>query len=283
MIRSYYILTKPGIVRGNLYTALGGFFLGSRGSVELGTLLAMFFGTAFIISSACVFNNILDRRIDSIMKRTAKRPLVTGEIGVLNALVFGTALLIIGSGLLYFFANTLAFAVGMVGVIFYVLVYGYFKRATVHGTLIGSISGAIPPVIGYTAATGIIDLGAVLLFLILVAWQMPHFYAIGIFSKDDYRNASIPVLPVVGGHGKTKREMVWYAVLFVVSLCLLTVFGYTGFLYLVIMLLAGGVWLNTVLQDVADHNRWAIKVFKQSIVVLAVFSIVISIDFALPF
>lgn len=284
MFKKYYLLTKPGIVRGNVFTAMGGFFLASRGTIDIPALLGALFGTAFIIASGCIFNNYIDRDIDSKMVRTQKRALVTGAISSRNALLFGALLGIVGVITLLVFTNLLSCLVAVTGFIFYVVVYGYFKRASVYGTLIGSISGAIPPVIGYTAATHALDLGAVVLFLILVAWQMPHFYAIGIFRKDDYEMAGLPILPVKKGFDETKKHMIFFAALFLFGISLLTLFGYTGYLYLIVMFIVGGLWVGKILQkEISDQNMWAKKVFGLSIVVLSLFSVIISIDFALPF
>lgn len=284
MFKKYYLLTKPGIVRGNLFTAMGGFFLASRGVVDVPTLLGAFFGTAFIIASGCILNNYIDRDIDSKMVRTQKRALVTGAISSRNALLLGAVLGIAGIITLLIFTNLLSCLVAVIGFIFYVVVYGYFKRASAYGTLIGSISGATPPVIGYTAAAHALDLGAVVLFLILVAWQMPHFYAIGIFRKEDYKMAGLPVLPVKKGFDETKKHMNFFAALFLFGISLLTLFGYTGYLYLIVMLIIGGIWVGKILQkEISDQNLWAKKVFGLSIVVLSLFSVIISVDFALPF
>lgn len=285
MLKDYYYLAKPGIVRGNLVTAAGGFFLASYGNVNLRLLLATLLGTAFIIASSCVFNNILDLKIDSKMKRTETRALVTGRISKQNAAIYGTILLFIGIFTLFYFTNTLATLVALTGLVFYVAVYGYFKRMTVHGTLIGSIAGAIPPVIGYTAVTNTIDLGAILLFLVLVTWQMPHFYAIAIYSIDEYKNAGLPMLPVVKGIKAAKIQILVYIILFMISVSLLTLFAYTKFIYLLVMLVVSSIWLSKALSGFEAKNDeiWARGVFSFSLVTLAVFSILISVDFALQF
>ena len=205
MIKTYYLLTKPGIIYGNSINTAGGFLLAAKGVIDPLLFLAALIGTAFVIGSACVFNNYIDREIDEKMARTKKRALVTGDIPVKNALIFGTLLGILGFLILFSYTNLLTGVIGVIGVVMYVVVYGYFKRRTVHGTLIGSISGAIPPVAGYTAVTNLIDTGAILLFLILVFWQMPHFYAIAVYRIEDYKKAGIPVLSVVKGIPTTKK------------------------------------------------------------------------------
>lgn len=280
----YYSLTKPGIVRGNLITTAGGFFLASAGNIDFLRLLLALFGTACVIASACVFNNFLDIKIDEKMERTKKRALVTGKVPVVNALIFASILLFGGLTLLLV-ANFLTATVAFLGFIFYVVVYGYFKRASVFGTLVGSIPGATPPVIGYVAVSNSIDLGAALLFLILVMWQIPHFYAIAIFRRDEYSAASLPVLPVVKGVNTAKRHIAYFAVGFVFAITLLSVFGYTGGIYLFVMLAISSIWLYKIFSGftIAQNVSWARGVFGYSLIALTAFSILISLNFAFPF
>lgn len=214
MVASYYQLTKPGIIRGNLFTTAGGFFLAAAGSVDVVLLLSTLLGTAFIIASGCVFNNYIDRGIDSQMTRTKKRALVTGKISSRSALLYGSILGIIGLLILLIFTNFLTTRIAIAGFIFYVVLYGYFKRRSIYGTLVGSVSGAIPPVIGYSAVTNTFDIGAILLFLILASWQMPHFYAIGIYRLSEYKKANLPILSVVKSVHLTKLHIVLFIVAF---------------------------------------------------------------------
>lgn len=280
MIKRYYYLTKPGIVYGNSLSVIAGFFLASKGSFDFLLFLATLFGLGFIIGSACVFNNYLDREIDEKMERTKRRALVTKKIPVVNALIFGTILGLLGFGLLYFFTNLLTTFVAFIGFFFYVIVYTFSKRVTTHGTLIGSIPGATPPVVGYTAVTNNFDLAALLLFLILVVWQMPHFYAIAIFRQKDYEEANIPALPIVKGIKRTKIEILLYIAALLVIAPLLTFFGYTGYLYLVVVLLVTGVWLMKSINgfQTTDNTRWAKNLFTFSLIVLLVFCLVLSLN-----
>lgn len=153
---------------------------------------------SLVVASGCVFNNYIDRDIDRKMERTKNRVLVKGLISPAVSLVYATLLGIAGFMLLWFGANPLACWLGVMGFVVYVGVYSlYMKRHSVYGTLIGSLSGAAPPVIGYCAVTGEFDSGAAILLAIFSLWQMPHSYAIAIFRFKDYRAANIPVLPVV--------------------------------------------------------------------------------------
>lgn len=283
-IGAYYKLTKPGIVRGNAITALGGFFLAARGHINLTVLLAMVTGLSLIIASGCVWNNYLDRNIDKKMKRTQKRALVTGAISVRSALIFGTILGLLGTYLLIHFTTMLTAAIALFGFVAYVIIYGIGKRKTVHGTAIGSISGSIPPVVGYVAVTNQLDLGALLLFLVLVCWQMPHFYAIAIMRMKDYAKAGIPVLPVKRGVYATKVQIVLYIIVFILACMALTFCGYTGYTYTLVMGLVGLFWLDRSIRGfrVDNDRKWAGKVFGFSLLALLVFSVMISVNSLLP-
>ena len=283
--KDYYKLTKPGIIRGNILTAVGGFFLASKGHVNLLLFLAMLIGTTLVIASACVFNNFLDRHIDAAMERTKNRALVNGTISNRNAMVFATILGLLGVTSLALYTNLLTVFVGITGFIAYVVVYGYFKRHSVHGTLIGTISGAASIVAGYTAVSDRLDLGAGLLFLILVAWQMAHFFGIALYRQDDYAAAKIPVLPVMKGIARTKLQVMIYIVGYIISTTLLTIFGYAG---IISALVLGGLgmywlWLGTKGYATAKESpRWGRKMFLVSLIVILSLSVMLSIDNYLP-
>ncbi|MBA3757677.1 protoheme IX farnesyltransferase [Candidatus Saccharibacteria bacterium] len=284
MLKPYYLLAKPGIIRGNAITATAGFFLASKGNIDFSLYIAMLGGLSLTIASACVFNNYIDRDIDSKMARTKKRALVSGTISVTSALIYALILGIIGAALLALFINLITLAIALIGLFFYVVAYGYFKRHSVYGTLVGSISGAVPPVVGYTSVSGSIDLAAAILFLILVMWQMPHFFAIAIYRFKDYRTAGIPVLPVKKGLLNTKINMFVYIVAFIFTCLALGIFGYTGFTYLLVVLALGFFWLRLGLQGfgAADDRAWAKKMFKSSLLVITLLSLTISLDAWLP-
>ena len=282
-IRKYYLLTKPGIIYSNSITNAAGFFLAAQGNINFLLLLAAIAGLAFIMAGACVFNNYIDRGIDSKMERTKKRALAVGKISEKNALIYATVLTIFGTAALSF-TNLLAVTIALLGVFFYVVVYGIAKRRSVHGTIVGSISGAVPPVVGYVAAGNSLDLGALILFLILVVWQMPHFYAIAIFRKNDYAAAKLPVLSVVKGIKETKIQILIYIIIFAGATSLLTIFKFTGFTYLVIMLTFCLIWFGIGVKGfkTKDENRWAKKMFGFSLLTLVIFSIMISLSIVLP-
>lgn len=284
MIKTYYLLTKPGIVYSNALTAIAGFFLAEKGVFDLWLFLPMLFGIAFVIASACVFNNYIDRTIDGKMKRTQKRALVNKTIPEFHAIVFACVLGLFGFFLLICFTNILTTEIAFIGFIFYVIVYGIGKRKTVHGTVIGSISGAVPPVVGYCAVTNNFDLAALLLFLILVIWQMPHFYAIAIFRKEDYAAASIPVLSVKKGLFHTKIQMLIYAILFIIVSDVLTIFRYTGYTYLIVMTIIGIWWIVLIVNSLKaiDEIKFARKTFFFSLSIITIFSFLLILNAWLP-
>ena len=241
-------------------------------------MIAVLFGLAFVIGSGCVFNNLIDRKIDKKMERTEKRALVTGEISVKNAVIFAVVLLLLGI-LLLSYANILTVGVAILEHFFYVVIYGIFKRRSVHGTLVGSISGAVPPVIGYVAVTNTLDLAAAILFLILVFWQMPHFYSIAIYRKKDYASAGIPVLPIVNGITATKKQIVFYVIAFTFASLSLVTFEYKGLFYGVGMIVVGTLWLYEGVKglSLSDSEKWAKKMFGFSLLALLVWSVLVSI------
>ncbi len=261
---------KPGMVLGNELSVLAGFFLASKGVVNLPLLCLIFIGSFLVMASGCVFNNILDQSIDKKMERTKKRVLVTGLISGRAAALYATVLGIFGFLILTIFTNPLTVAIGFLGIISYVILYGIAKRRSVHGTLIGAFSGAIPPVAGYTAVSGRLDGGALLLFLILLLWQMPHFYAIAVYRLKDYVTAGIPVLPSRKGIQTAKIHIVLYIGAFLLAALSFGALGYTGKGYLYTMSLLGILWLGFGVQGfrVEDARRWSRKMFFLSLVVL---------------
>lgn len=284
MLKDFLVITKPGIILGNLISVTGGFFLAAHGTLELMPFLAALLGVALVIASGCVFNNVVDRDIDVKMRRTRDRALVKGVISVPVALVYATFLGIAGVTLLYWMANPLAAFFAAVGFIVYVGFYTlWLKRSSVHGTLVGSLSGAMPPVIGYCAASNQFDLGAALLLLIFSLWQMPHSYAIAIFRFDDYKAASIPVLPVVKGIPAAKRSIVLYIIAFTAAVLALSLTGYAGYGYLVVAGAASFYWLYLALSnyDWVDHAAWARKQFAFSIVMVMILSAMMVVEFGI--
>jgi protoheme IX farnesyltransferase len=282
-IKAYYYLTKPGIVRSNTMTGIAGFLLASHGSIRFWDLIWLVVGLTLILASSCVSNNYLDRGIDSKMARTQKRALVTGKISNRNAIIFAAVLGGLATVILAVGNNILTAVLGLLLFVTYVFVYGYAKRKSVHGTLVGTIPGALPPVIGYAAVTGAVDIAASLLFLIMVCWQMPHFYAIAMFRREDYKAAGIPVMSVVKGFAATKVQIIIYVALFAAAAVSLSVFGYASQWYGVAMAIIGSLWLIQTLRALRIREetalvRWSRQIFGYSLLVLLLFSVAVGVD-----
>ncbi len=280
MIRTYYLLTKPGIILGNLITTGAGFALASRGHLDVRLFVPMLIGLGCVIASACVFNNYIDRELDKKMSRTKTRALARGIISHRSALLFAIVLGLAGIAVLGIWTNLLATAIAAIGFFVYVVLYSFWKTKKTYATLVGSIAGALPPVIGYCAVSNRLDVGAILLFSILVLWQMPHFFSIAMFRLDDYSAANIPVLPVEKGSRVTKIHMALYILAFTITTGLMTVCGYTGLAYLLVTAPLGLIWLWLSIKGFkADSDPvWARQMFRLSLIIITVFSLMIFND-----
>lgn len=275
--KEYLSLTKPGIIMGNAITAVSGFILASKGHFHLGLFLAALIGLSLIIASGCAFNNYIDRKADQKMPRTKNRPLAKGAISVKSANLFAIALGLVGVFFLSVFVNILTTIIALVGFSVYVIFYSFLKYRTTHATLIGSIAGAVPPVVGYTAVTNHLDAASLILFAIIVLWQMPHFFAIAIYRLEDYASASIPVLPVKKGIPATKIQMLLYTIAFTIVSSLLALSGYVGNAYLIASLSLGAIWTYLCIKGLKTNNDklWARKMFIFSLIVVTGLSVVI--------
>lgn len=280
---NYYLLTKPGIILGNLVTVAAGFLLASKGVIDVWLFLATLLGLGLIMASACVFNNYIDRQVDKKMERTKNRPLVLGLISERNAILFGTILGILGGWTLLAFTNLLTVAVAAVGFFVYVILYSTWKCRTIYGTAIGSIAGAVPPVVGYCAVSNYFDAGALILFMMMVLWQMPHFFSIAMYHFDDYAAAQIPVLPVIKGMTRTKVHMMLYIFGFILTAVMLTFFHYTGYLYLLVAMSFGLIWLLLCATGFksSDDQKWGCQMFRVSLVLIVAICCVIPFDISL--
>lgn len=265
-LKAYYLLTKPGIVKGNALHALAGALFASTLTMQWTQLLGVLIGTSLVIASACVANNYMDRGIDARMKRTKRRPSVTGTVSLKNAMIYAALLFLAGLAVLYFMTNWIVIVIGLIAYVLYVFVYGLAKRKTVHSTVIGAIPGALPAMAGYVAISGQLSIEPWLIFLLIFAWQMPHFYAISVFRRDDYSAAGIPVLAVVSSFKVVKHAILFYMMFYVVIIALListkTVVPSAGFL-----LLAGAAyWIAIYFTDTKNNEKWARSLFGTSLV-----------------
>ena len=280
MIKTYYLLTKPGIIMGNLITTASGFFLASRGHIDIVLFFFTMIGLGSIIASSCVCNNYIDRESDRKMARTKNRALASGTISHKKALFFAFILGVIGTFTLFIATNALSLGLALFGFVIYAGCYSLWKHHSSAATLVGSIAGAIPPVVGYTAVSGILDLGAILFFLLLVLWQMPHFFAITIYRQREYDHASIPTMATRRGIWITKLHMFFYIIAFLFTSSLLLLFGYTGLAYLAVVSLLSLSWLVLCIKGfrTEDHVIWARQMFRLSLVVIVGLSVMVSLD-----
>jgi protoheme IX farnesyltransferase len=279
--KDFVALTKPGILRSNLIAVFAGFWLASHWELQYGKLIMTLIGTMLIMASSCVFNNYFDRELDTKMARTKNRALPTGKMSPKTVMWYAVILGIVGLAVLFGFSGLLAGLFGIVGIFVYVVVYTlWLKRSSTWSTSVGAISGAVPPIIGYVAVTGTVDLGAILLFAMLFLWQPPHFWALGIRRVEEYREAGFPLLPVVKGIPRTKLQMLPYLILLIPIPILMYVYNYTGMWFLVIGEIMSVAWLFMALKGFRsqDNDAWAKRVFLFSINYLTINLIVIILD-----
>lgn len=266
--RDFINITKPGIVRSSFMSAFAGYWLASQWDFQLGKMILTLLGIVLILASSCVFNNYFDRELDLKMERTRERALPTGKLKPTVVLWYAIILGILGLTILFTFSGMLAGVFGIVGMLAYVVVYTlWLKRTSTWSTSIGGISGAIPPLIGYVAVTGKVDMGAVLLFALLFLWQPPHFWALGIRRVEEYRAAGYPLLPVVKGIPRTKIQMIPYIICLIPLPILMYSYGYAGIYYMIISLGLSLVWLYLSFTGfkAKDTDAWAKMMFFFSI------------------
>ncbi|ENH98360.1 protoheme IX farnesyltransferase [Gracilibacillus halophilus YIM-C55.5] len=262
-------LLKIGIIQSNTMTAFAGFWLalfytGASFATHWHIFLVVIIGTAFVIAGGCVLNNYYDRDIDQVMQRTKTRPSVTGSISLSHILMIGMTLTVVGL-LILSLASWQAAVVGAIGWFSYVILYTMWsKRRYTINTAIGSLSGAIPPLIGWAAVDPHLHPVAWLLFFLVFIWQTPHFLAIAIKKKEEYQLANIPMLPVVYGDAITKRQMLIYIA------CLLPLplyFISLGYFFLIVVTMLNIGWLVLAVKGLFtdQHKQWANRMFIYSL------------------
>jgi protoheme IX farnesyltransferase len=278
--RDYLELTKPKVVVLMLITSLVGMFLATRAGVPWTVLIFGNLGIGLCAGGAAAVNHVVDRRIDSIMARTHKRPLAEGRVTPLAALSFALLLAVAGLSLLLVFTNELAAWLTLASLLGYAVIYtGFLKRATPQNIVIGGLAGAAPPLLGWVAVTGELTAEPLLLVLIIFAWTPPHFWALAIHRKAEYAKANIPMLPVTHGEHYTKVHIMLYTlVMFAVSLLPYAI-HMSGLLYLVCAVGLGARFLHwawVLYRDSKPHA--AINTFKYSIWYLFLLFIALLVD-----
>jgi heme o synthase len=278
--RDYLTLTKPRIMTLLLLTGAAGMFVGARGVPALGTFFVAMGGLALACGGASALNHVLDRDLDRLMHRTDHRPVVEERVTPARALEFGLTLSAFSFVLLASLVNVLTAVLALVGNLFYVLVYTrWLKRSTPQNIVIGGAAGAVPPLVGWAAATGNLTVPALFLFLIVFFWTPPHFWALALLIKRDYEAARIPMLPVVLGDRETARQIVWYSVVLVGVTLLPFAWQTVGVVYLAAALLLGAAFLRLAwrLRRETTPVR-ARALFRFSLVYLALLFVLMAID-----
>jgi protoheme IX farnesyltransferase len=277
VVRDYILLTKPGIVLLVLITCLTGMYLAEKGFPDPWLVFWSLLGTGLASAGSAVFNQFFDRDIDAIMSRTKSRPLPSGNVSPLSALIFGSVLLIASFYIMAVFVNPVATFFTLMASFFYVVVYTLaLKRKSPLATEIGGISGALPPVIGYTAVTGKFGIEPFILFLIMFVWQPPHFWVLAVKYAEDYKKAGVPTLPVVKGVFQTKVRTLFYtAMLFPLSL-LPTLYGMAGKVYFFTAFVLSFIYLILTLKFFFSRSSKGMFLFFYSIIYLALlFSVMV--------
>lgn len=280
ILAAYFELTKPRIAAMVLVVTTLGFVLGGGGLKPYDLLLFTLLGTGLSGAGASALNHYIERRIDAKMERTKNRPLPTGTIQPAAALVYGVVMTTSGSIILFLFVNLLAAALASISTLLYLLVYTPIKRYSWINTPVGAVPGAIPPLIGWAAATGELPAGAWVLFFILFLWQHPHFYAIAWMYREDYRRAGFKMLPVVYPDGKSTFRQSLAAAIILIPVSLWPTFvGMSGWLYFAGALLCGFWFLYACIRwRISETTRDARKVLRVSIIYLPAILLLILVD-----
>jgi len=284
VLRNYYAALKPERTYANVMTAAAGFLLASKWHIHWGLLLATVLGTTLVVMSACGVNNCTDRSIDARMPRTKKRGTVTGSVPVRRLALLSALLGTIGFIVLATRVNWLVVALGSIGYIDYVVLYAWTKRTTPWSTLVGTVSGAVPLVAGYVAVTDKFGMVALALALVMIFWQMPHFYAIGIFRRKDYTAGGLPVWPVRYGVKNTQAWIIIYTILYLLAVVLLTVVGSLGVISGILVGAMGLYWVRLGIRGFGSQapEKWARGMFGFSLITLLVLSAVIALAPVMP-
>ncbi|MFL1466901.1 heme o synthase [Marinobacter sp. DUT-3] len=278
--RDFLELTKPRVVALMILTSVIGMLLAAPGVPGWEVLLYGNLGIALLAGAAAVVNHVVDQKIDTVMARTRKRPVATGKISPVDAMVFATLLAAAGMGILMWQVNALTAWLTLASLVGYAGVYTLFlKRATPQNIVIGGLAGAMPPLLGWTAVTGQVEGHALLLVLIIFAWTPPHFWALAIHRKEEYAKAGIPMLPVTHGNKYTELHIVLYTFMLLAVSLLPFVTGMSGGIYLVGALALGLRFLQYSIRLLrGDDRRVALKTFKYSITYLMALFVVLLVD-----
>ncbi len=278
--RDYVEMCKPRVVLLMLLCAIVGMFLATPGMVPLDILMLGTVGIGLVAASAAVVNHIADAEIDARMARTERRPVATGRVGVAQGLAFSAVLGVTGMAVLFLWINPLTAWLNLVSWVGYGLVYTLFlKRATPQNIVIGGLFGAAPPLFGWTAVTGAVEPGGLLLVLIIFAWTPPHFWALALDRKEDYATVDIPMLPVTHGEPATRRHILYYTLILIASSLVPVAIAMSGWLYLLAALALGGGFLYWSVVLLLNCDRAApMQTFRYSIIYLFALFVFLLLD-----
>jgi protoheme IX farnesyltransferase len=281
--RDFVALTKPRIISLLLVTTVAPMFAAGRPTLRL--VLLVMLGGYLMAGGANAVNMYLDRDIDHRMARTRLRPIPGGRLSPLSVLAFGIALAVAATWLLAQFVNVLAAALALAGFYFYVFVYTrWLKRTTPQNIVIGGAAGAFPPLVGWAAVTGVVDLTAICLFLIVFYWTPPHFWALALLKQADYDRAGVPMAPLVWGERETMNQMVWYTLLLIALSVLPVALGTFGLVYFASALALGAVLFAGVwrIRNASPWTAAAWWVYKYSLLYLALLFAAMVLDRRTP-
>jgi len=280
LFKAYFELSKPSITFLILISTALGYYLGAKGTINYFQLIITLLGSCLVSSGAGSLNHFTEFKFDKLMDRTKLRPLPSGILKPFNALVFGVGLVLIGVLLLYVFINTLTSILSLITTLLYIFIYTPLKRITWLNTSIGAIPGAIPSVGGWAAASGTIEPEAWILFTILFLWQHPHFYAIALMHKEDYKKANFKMLPSLESNGnRTNRQILWHSVLLIPVSLMLYYVGILGSFYFWGALFLGISYLISGIPLIKNYSYENAKILlKVSILYLPVLFLTIIID-----
>ena len=278
--RDYYEMCKPRVVFLMVLTSVVGMFLAVPGMVPISTLVLGNLGIALVAAAGAVCNHLIDRNIDLKMKRTHNRPLPQGRVGPKQTIIFASAIGLSGMSILLLWINPLCAWLTLASFVGYAFIYtGYLKHATPQNIVIGGLAGAMPPLLGWSAVTGTIDPGAVILVIIIFAWTPPHFWALAIHRKDEYEKSGVPMLPVTHGEQVTKLHIIFYTGFLIVVSSMPYFIGMSGAFYLAAaMLLGAGFQFFSWLLLMKPGPRTAMNTFRYSIVYLALLFVALLMD-----
>jgi len=280
-LASYINLCKPKIVLLLTVTALVGMLLSINFYSNILDGLASLLGFALLAGASAALNQIFDRETDKNMNRTKKRPLASGEISLFSALTFTAILLFVGSSLLLYFSNLMTLLITTFGFIFYSLIYTiYLKWATPQNIVIGGLSGALPPLIGWTAVNNDISLLPLTLVLVIFLWTPPHFWPLAIDRLEEYKKEGVPMMPIAKGVSRTKKEMVVYAILLLAASLAPFFYGLTGYFYLISTTALNLYFIYLCIAYLNDReNELSMKIFNFSVKYMFLFFLATYIDF----